>query len=64
VEWVNQAAERGLPYDIRLSLEAHTVYVEVKTTANDAEGWWARNLTDIMASAFFEGTHQDGGGLL
>ena len=33
-EWVNEEAESGLPFDIRLQLETQTVYVEVKSTVS------------------------------
>ena len=34
-EWVNEEAESGLPFDIRLQLDTQTVYVEVKTTVSE-----------------------------
>jgi len=48
VDWVNKDEEAGGPYDLVMKLEDQTVYVEVKTTENDAQGWWSRSQTDII----------------
>lgn len=58
VQWVNEQTESGNPYDLRVTVEGETVYVEVKSTSSAdkelvAVSWKELKFAEEKAESFY-----------